>query len=192
MFFQAIGTYVVWLTPFSFSLVLIFEGQSIIRIFHFHFINNFSLRKDFRQINLITQHLWKISLTNFCVNSDPFAHFICKNEKFSLTEKNNSLVNSLVKHVTFTKILWIKCGEREFLQYPHCVLLHDFDIFPWNQKEWYENECQNWFDEFSCEDAQCGNYRNLPSPKKIRQINYLVISRVNCYFHEIFAKNKWE
>ena len=27
--------------------------------------------------------------------------------------------------------------------------------------------------------------------KKIRQINYLVISLVKCYFHEIFAKNEW-
>ena len=33
-----------------------------------------------------------------------------------------------------------------------------------------------------------GNYRNLLSLKKFRQINYLVISLAKCYFHKFFPK----
>ena len=58
---------------------------------------------------------------------------ICKNEKFSLTEKNSSnqlFSNFFSKTIAFTKFLRKKC-DREFLQFPHCV----------------KNSTLNWFDE---------------------------------------------
>ena len=81
----------------------------------------------------------------------------------------NLLLTSLVKRY-FNVIFGKKSDEREFSQFPHYVLLINFEIFSWNQKEWDKNECQNWLDEFLCEDAHCivacVNYRNLLSPRK--------------------------
>ena len=128
---------------------------------------NLHFSNSFRKIVSFTKFLPKM-----CESTFPKLPQLCEailSHQWKKIREINLLLTSLVKRY-FNVIFGKKSDEREFSQFPHYVLLINFEIFSWNQKEWDKNECQNWLDEFLCEDAHCivacVNHRNLLSPRK--------------------------